>query len=169
MPADGSSTPPEGGPSRRQGASPAGSSGAGAGPALVLYADGAARGNPGPAGLGVVLLDARGRVLRRASESLGRMTNNQAEYRALIRGLELATELGAHSLEVRLDSELLVRQLEGRYRVRNAALRPLHERARALLAGFPRVRLRHVPRGGNEEADRLASQAAAREAGRRPG
>lgn len=129
-------------------------------PDLTLYTDGASRGNPGPAGLGVVLIDAQGREVLKLSESLGHMTNNQAEYWALIRGLEEALRLKPRWLEVRLDSELLARQLEGRYRVKHPRLQPLYQRAKGLLARFPAVTVGHLPREGNQEADRLAAAAA---------
>lgn len=130
------------------------------GPELILYTDGASRGNPGPAGLGVVVTNALGETVLQVSERLGHMTNNQAEYWALIRGLEEALRLKPGRLQVRLDSELLARQLEGRYRVKSPGLRPLYERARALLGRFPSVTVRHLLREGNKEADRLARQAA---------
>lgn len=128
-------------------------------PHLVLYTDGAARGNPGPAAVGIVIQDGSGRVLREVARAIGRATNNQAEYRALILGLEEAARLGAAHLEVRMDSELIVRQLSGRYRVKDAALKVLFERASELLRGFPSVTLRHIPREDNRRADALANAA----------
>lgn len=129
----------------------------GAGARAILWTDGAARGNPGPAGIGAVLETAEGRRLAEHSEYIGTATNNVAEYRALVAGLERAREAGVRELEVRADSELMIRQLNGAYRVKNAALRPLYERARELLAGFAAWQARHVPRGQNTEADRLAN------------
>jgi ribonuclease HI len=126
---------------------------------LVLHADGGSRGNPGPAGAGAVLTTEDGEEVAGLSRYLGRATNNVAEYQALIMGLEEARRLGCRELEVRLDSELIVRQLSGRYRVKSPHLKPLHDRARELLAGFGRVRVSHVAREHNHKADRLANQA----------
>jgi ribonuclease HI len=103
----------------------------------ILYTDGGSRGNPGPAGAGVVLLDAQGQVpLHEAGYFLGAMTNNAAEYRGLIRGLGVAAELGVTHLDVRCDSELMVQQINGKYKVKSEKLRPLFERAVRLLGGF---------------------------------
>jgi ribonuclease HI len=136
----------------------------GAGRERVLRTDGAARGNPGPAGAGAVLEDGEGRVLRETAEYLGSRTNNQAEYEALILGLQEALdEAGARAAETRLDvvldSELVVRQLVGRYRVKDAALRPLFEEARLLASRFGAFAPRHVPRGQNARADEMANLA----------
>jgi ribonuclease HI len=126
---------------------------------LVLHADGGSRGNPGPAGAGAVLTTADGEEVAGLSRFLGTATNNVAEYQALIMGLEEARRRGCRELEVRLDSELIVRQLSGRYRVKSPHLKPLYDRARELLAGFGRVRVSHVAREHNQKADRLANQA----------
>lgn len=126
---------------------------------FVLHADGAARGNPGPAGAGAVLLDDRGKVVVELRRALGRATNNRAEYEALLMGLEEARRRGARELVVRLDSELVVRQLRGQYRVKHQGLRPLAQRALRLLSEFASVRLEHVPRERNAIADRLANEA----------
>ncbi len=125
----------------------------------ALYADGAARGNPGPAAIGAVLYDSTGRSVVEISEAIGEATNNVAEYRALIAGLEAARAHAPDELLVRLDSQLLVRQLNGEYRVKADNLKPLYERARQLLATFPSVTIEHVPRARNKDADRLANQA----------
>jgi ribonuclease HI len=125
----------------------------------VLSTDGAARGNPGPAGIGAKLETPDGKVLAEVSEYLGEATNNVAEYRALIAGLERALEHGVQRLTVRADSELVVKQLRGEYRVRDEKLKPLYELARRLIASFARVELRHVRREFNAEADRLANEA----------
>jgi len=130
-------------------------------PHLILYTDGAAWGNPGPAAVAVVIRDESGRVLREIARSIGRATNNQAEYRALILGLEEAAKLGTAYLEVRMDSELIVRQLNGRYRVKNAALQALFKRASELLTKFPSVTIVHIPRQANQRADALAKAALA--------
>jgi ribonuclease HI len=126
---------------------------------LRVASDGAARGNPGPAGAGAVLFDSEGHVLERLGRSLGRQTNNVAEYMALLLGVRRAAELGAEELEVVADSELMIRQLSGRYQVRSPALRRLHEEAMALLKGFRKVKLIHVPRAQNAEADEMSNRA----------
>ncbi|MGH2675568.1 MAG: ribonuclease HI family protein [Actinomycetota bacterium] len=128
------------------------------GPRLIVHCDGAARGNPGPAGIGVVLTDERGRTLAEIAEGIGPATNNVAEYRAAIAGLEAAAERGARSVLVRSDSRLLVEQLSGRWRVKNPRLVRLHEEARALVKRFDQVAFEHVPRRMNAEADGLANQ-----------
>lgn len=129
-----------------------------AGAVALLYCDGASRGNPGPAALGfVVSMD--GETLLEHGETLGRMTNNQAEYRAMLAGLEAVRTLGFERVELRLDSELIVRQLEGRYKVKNAQLKPLYARAQALLGEFARWGVEHVPREENHAADALANEA----------
>lgn len=130
----------------------------------VLRTDGAARGNPGPAGAGAVLEDANGRVLREVSEYLGSRTNNQAEYEALLLGLrEALDEAGPRAPEIRLDvvldSELVVRQLLGRYKVRDAELRGLFDETRGLASRLGAFTPRHVPRERNARADELANQA----------
>jgi len=132
----------------------------------ILWTDGAARGNPGPAGIGVMLKTREGEVLAAERRFLGHTTNNVAEYKALLLGLECALERGVKRLEVRADSELLIRQLLGKYRVKNEGLRPLFQQASELLKRFEAVELLHVRREQNVEADRLANQgidAAARE------
>jgi ribonuclease HI len=126
---------------------------------VVAYTDGASRGNPGPSSFGVVLFDADGRQVHSVSQALGRATNNQAEYRGAIAALEAALGLGAREVELRMDSELVVRQLSGRYKVRNPGLIPLHNRIRYLRKLFDRVSIVHVPRAQNREADRLANEA----------
>jgi ribonuclease HI len=125
----------------------------------VAYADGASRGNPGPAAIGVVIFDPAGREVYSASRRLGRATNNEAEYRAAITALEAALGLRALRVELRMDSELVVRQLSGRYRVRNPRLIPLYKRLLDLRSRFAAVTFRHVPRGENRPADRLANKA----------
>jgi ribonuclease HI len=125
---------------------------------LTIHCDGAARGNPGPAGIGAVVTDDRGRVLGEVARGIGVATNNVAEYRAAIAGLERAAELGARAVTLRSDSRLLIEQLSGRFRVKNPTLIRLHEDARTLLGRFDRVALEHVPREMNRKADRLANQ-----------
>jgi ribonuclease HI len=125
---------------------------------LVVNVDGGARGNPGPAAIGVVVSDGSGRVLEEVSEVIGVATNNVAEYRALLRGISTAVALGADELELVGDSELVARQLSGAYRVKNAALRPLYEEALRSLRGL-RWRIRSVPREQNARADALVNAA----------
>jgi ribonuclease HI len=124
---------------------------------VIVACDGAARGNPGPAGIGVQITDTKGAVLAEVAQGIGVATNNVAEYTAAIRGLERVAELGATDVLLRSDSRLLVEQLSGRYRVKNPTLQRLHARVRSLAAGFRDVRYEHVPREENREADRLAN------------
>ncbi len=127
---------------------------------ILLHIDGGSRGNPGPAGAGVVLSAADdGTVLQQAGVFLGPATNNVAEYRGLIEGLRRAAALGARGVEVRSDSELLVCQMTGRYRVKNAGLQPLFEQARALAEQFDTFTIRHIPREQNVQADAMANRA----------
>jgi ribonuclease HI len=125
----------------------------------IVRTDGASRGNPGPAAIGVVVETPQGQVLRELSERIGEATNNVAEYRALLRGLEVAAELGATRVEIRVDSELVARQLRGQYRVRSPQLRPLYEEARRRLESFREAVIRTVRREENARADELANQA----------
>jgi len=126
---------------------------------LVAYSDGGARGNPGPAGYGVVIQDQTGRKVAALSEYLGHQTNNVAEYQGLIAALEYATTNGHKALKVISDSELLVRQIKGIYKVKNAALQDLHTRAKELIARLDWFSLGHVLRGKNQQADELANAA----------
>ena len=126
---------------------------------LVINADGASHGNPGPAAIGATIKDGNGRLVASVSERIGWTTNNQAEYRALIAALEKAISLGARRVEIRLDSELVVRQVQGTYRVKKAALKPLHLRVEELLGQLEGFTMTSVPREQNAEADRLAEAA----------
>ncbi len=125
----------------------------------MLYCDGASRGNPGPAAFGFALLDDGGRAVVERGEVLGTTTNNVAEYRGLVAGLEAAVAAGVTDLEVRLDSLLLVRQVAGDFRVKAAGLKPLHRRAVSLLARIGQARVVHIPREQNSRADALANAA----------
>ena len=125
---------------------------------MIVSSDGAARGNPGPAGIGFVVQDALGRRLAEVGEGIGIATNNVAEYRAAIEGLRRARALGATAVLLRSDSKLLIEQLAGRFKVRNARLIELHAEVRQLTSGFRSIRYEHVPRERNREADRLANQ-----------
>ena len=124
-----------------------------------LYTDGGARGNPGPAGIGARLLDASGDVVEELADSIGTATNNVAEYQALLAGLELALDHDVQRLDVFLDSELVVRQVNGQYKVKDAGLKPLHAQACLLLSRFHEVDVRHVRREQNAEADALVNKA----------
>jgi len=124
----------------------------------TLFADGGSRGNPGPAASGAVLLDPSGELLEEVAAYLGIATNNVAEWTALVIGLEAAAKREVRRLAVRLDSELVVKQLRGEYRVKKAELQPLHKRALVLLRRFERVDVRHVPRKENALADSLVNR-----------
>jgi ribonuclease HI len=140
---------------------------AAAGLALIIRTDGAARGNPGPASLGVVLIDAAASGARRPdappiasiSEYLGVQTNNVAEYTAVLRALNLALELRARQVDLLLDSKLIVEQVNGRWKVKDAKLIPLHAEVKALLSRFARWGAIHVPRSQNKQADALCNEA----------
>jgi ribonuclease HI len=125
----------------------------------TLRCDGGARGNPGPAASGYVVEDPQGRVVEERGIFIGNATNNVAEYKALIAGLEAAARLGATPLVVCMDSELVVRQMTGEYRVKNAGLKPLNEEAQRLAARIRPLRFRAVRRAENAEADRLVNAA----------
>ena len=126
---------------------------------LVVHVDGGARGNPGPAAIGVVTSTPDGEVVDELAELIGEATNNVAEYRALLRGLERARELGATEVEVVNDSELVARQVQGAYKVKHPGLRPLYDQAMEALRGFERWSVRSVPRDQNAHADQLVNAA----------
>ncbi len=126
---------------------------------LIAYADGASRGNPGPAAYGAVLCDSDGSELDAWGNPIGRATNNVAEYHGAIAAVEAALERGATELELRLDSELIVRQLEGRYRVKNKQLKPLYEQLSALIDELDSFQPTHVRRHLNQRADAMANEA----------
>jgi ribonuclease HI len=126
---------------------------------LTVNVDGGARGNPGPAALGVVIRDADGVVLEEIGQRIGRASNNVAEYRALLAGIERAAALGARELDLVGDSELVVRQVKGEYKVKDAALRELYAQVRLALQRFDRWSIRHVRREENAAADRLVNEA----------
>lgn len=134
---------------------------------LILRTDGASRGNPGPAAAGVVIEDEAGRLIARGKRFLGHMTNNQAEYRALILGLRAIAAYHPSSVTVYLDSELVVNQMMGRYRVRDETLRPLYDDAQGEARKLRGVRFAHVPRAQNHLADQLANEALDAEARRK--
>ncbi|WP_430333103.1 bifunctional RNase H/acid phosphatase [Rhodococcus sp. ACT016] len=127
---------------------------------VVVEADGGSRGNPGPAGYGAVVFDAgRGRLLAERREFLGVATNNVAEYRGLIAGLTAARDLGAHEVDVRMDSKLVVEQMSGRWKIKHPDMIPLAQRAREVAGSFARVTYTWIPRSENSDADRLANEA----------
>lgn len=126
---------------------------------LTVNVDGGARGNPGPAAIGVVLRDSEGKVLEEVGEKIGAATNNVAEYRALLRGIELAKAHAASDLELIGDSELVVRQVEGRYKVKNAGMKELHAEVVRSLRDLDAWSIRHVRRAENADADRLVNEA----------
>lgn len=126
---------------------------------IIIYSDGGARGNPGPAAIGAVIYDAAGRELDRISKTIGETTNNQAEYKALIAALESAKNLGAESVVCHLDSELVVRQLQGKYKVREETLKPLIGEVLRLTGKFSQIQFVHVPREKNKLADMLVNEA----------
>ena len=126
---------------------------------VVAFCDGGARGNPGPAGIGVTMREPRGKVLSEISEAIGHATNNVAEYTAVKRALERGGELGASEVEIVTDSKLLVEQLNGRYKVKNPTLQRLHAEVRATARAFSSVTYRHVPRERNRRADELVNLA----------
>lgn len=124
-----------------------------------LNTDGGARGNPGPAAIGVVLQNAAGTVIASFGKTIGSTTNNQAEYQAIVAGLQLAKEHGVQSLRVCADSELVIKQLRGEYKVKNAELKPWHTQATQLIRSFPHIVLEAIRREKNAAADALVNQA----------
>ena len=126
---------------------------------LTVHVDGGARGNPGPAAIAAVVSDQNGEIVTDAAQVIGRATNNVAEYRALLLGIATALDLGATELDLVGDSELVVKQVRGEYKVKNADLKPLHAEVKAALAGVGEWSIRHVRREHNAEADRLVNEA----------
>lgn len=126
---------------------------------ITVFTDGASRGNPGEAGVGLVFFDRDGKELLRKGRYIGQSTNNVAEYTALLVALEEAARLGASRLRVFSDSELMIKQLRGEYQVKNESLQPLHQAALSQAASFDSVSYTHVPRERNKIADRLANEA----------
>ncbi len=126
---------------------------------VIIYTDGAARGNPGPAALGATIKDIQGNSIACLSRRLGITTNNQAEYQAIIAALEKAISLGARSVELRSDSELVVEQINGRYKIKSTTLRPLYQKVVQLIGSLEDFTIDYIPRAQNAEADSLANQA----------
>jgi ribonuclease HI len=125
---------------------------------LVIFTDGGAEPNPGKAGIGIVIKDEQDRTISTVSRSIGFATNNQAEYRAIITALEKAVRMGAEEVALRSDSELVVRQINGRYRVKNAELKPLYQQVKELQGRFKSFKIAHVSREQNREADSLSNR-----------
>ena len=126
---------------------------------VTIYTDGAARGNPGPAAAGAIIRDEHNKIIAQVSHRIGFATNNQAEYIAIVMALEEALKLGATNVNLKSDSELVVKQLGGRYRVKNVALKPLYQKVIKLSSSLESFKINHIPRGQNEEADKLANRA----------
>ena len=126
---------------------------------VIIHTDGASRGNPGLAAIAATIKDERGRLLASISRCIGRATNNQAEYRAIIAALEEAIGLGARQIWLNSDSELVVRQINGQYRVKKKTLMPLYQRVKQLQGSLESFTITHIPREQNKEADRLANKA----------
>ena len=126
---------------------------------LIINTDGLSKNNPGPAAIGAILKDTRGKVVATVSKAIGVATNNEAEYRAIVAALEKALKLGAEQIELRSDSELVVNQLNGRYKIKSTTLRPFYLQVAQLLGQFEKVAVTYVPREQNTEADKLANQA----------
>ncbi len=126
---------------------------------VIINADGAARGNPGPAAIGATIKDETGNLITSVSRRIGITTNNQAEYRAVITALEKAISLGAKQVILKSDSELVVQQINGRYKIKNAALRPLYQEVVKLTGSLESFTISYVPRAQNAEADSLANKA----------
>jgi ribonuclease HI len=126
---------------------------------LIINTDGLSKGNPGTAAIGVTIKDERGKMLATISKRIGITTNNVAEYQALIAALQKAIKLGGTQVVIRADSELMIRQLNGRYKIKSEGLKPLYIEVTQLLAKFETVSLKHIPREQNTEADKLANDA----------
>lgn len=126
---------------------------------VTVNVDGGARGNPGPAAIGVIIRDETGEVLLERGEKIGKATNNVAEYKALLLGIEMAQELGADEVELIGDSELIVKQVQGKYKVKNEGMKPLHAQAKEALGAFTTWQIKHVKREHNKDADRLVNAA----------
>jgi len=125
----------------------------------VIFTDGASRGNPGSAAIGAVIKDEQGKLISSISRCIGRATNNQAEYRAIIAALEEAIRLGVKQVDIKMDSELVVKQINGEYRVKKATLKPLYQQVKQLRGSLEGFTITHIPRQQNIEADKLANKA----------
>ena len=126
---------------------------------VVIFTDGAAEPNPGPAAIGVAIKDKRGRLIASISQRIGKTTNNQAEYRAIIAALEETVKLGVKQVEIKMDSELVVKQINGEYRVKKATLKPLYQQVKQMQGSLEDFTITHISRQQNIEADALANTA----------
>ncbi len=126
---------------------------------VTIFTDGTSLYNPGPSAIGAIIKDQQGRIIARISQRIGHATNNQSEYRAIITALEEAIRLGARQVKLNSDSELIVRQLQGKYRVKNVALKPLYQQVKQLQSHLDSFTINHIPREQNREADNLANAA----------
>jgi len=126
---------------------------------FIIFTDGGARGNPGPAGIGVVIVDDAGNIIAQHKKYIGEATNNVAEYKALILALEKVEELGGQQVTVRMDSELIVRQMQGRYKIKDSRLKILAADVLKLIKNFQKVEFHHIPREQNKIADQLVNEA----------
>lgn len=126
---------------------------------FIIHSDGGARGNPGPAAIGAVIADVNGKVVETVSKTIGETTNNQAEYQAILAGLEVAKKLGAEEVDCFLDSELVVKQLRHEYKVKNKELAPLFVKVHNLSLQFKKISFTHIRRELNKEADKLVNEA----------
>ncbi len=126
---------------------------------VIIYVDGASRGNPGPAAIAVIVQDEMGKAVASFSRCIGTTTNNEAEYRAIIAALQKAVSLGAREVALKSDSELVVKQLNGRYRVKASTLKPLYQQVQKLQSFLGRLTITHIPRTANRKADSLANKA----------
>ncbi|MFH1753981.1 MAG: ribonuclease HI family protein [Candidatus Omnitrophota bacterium] len=126
---------------------------------LLIYIDGAARGNPGPAGIGVLILDENREKIKEYFKYLGKATNNIAEYNALVYALQEAHMLGVKDVVIHMDSELVAKQIKGEFRVKNAKIKPLFDQAIHLINGLDKIEIKHIDRSLNKEADKLANRA----------
>jgi len=126
---------------------------------VTIFTDGTSKNNPGPSAIGAVIQDQQGETIARISQGIGHSTNNQAEYKAVIAALEEAIRLGARQVNLNSDSELVVRQLKGKYRVKKAALKPLYQQVKQLQSRLESFTINHIPREQNREADNLANAA----------
>jgi ribonuclease HI len=126
---------------------------------VILFTDGASRGNPGPASLGAIIFDTKGKVLKEISKPLGIQTNNYAEYMALLEGLIACAEGGAKTVTVKADSQFMIRQMKGEYKVKAEGIIPLYQKCKKVVELFEEISFIHVPREENKEADRLANEA----------
>lgn len=126
---------------------------------IILFTDGGSKGNPGPAGIGILIFNKDGKLIKKVSEFIGKTTNNVAEYTALLRGLDLSKEFDVDEIEIKCDSKLMVNQLKKKWKVKSPNLKPLYQKVRLLLSAYRKVSLIHVPRSIIKAADKLVNKA----------